>query len=279
MPQKKSAKNKKIKQKQKQSQKVNQKVIVNINTNKNKSRRVKNQQPSNNKISMVPNNYNIPSLIVERPTEIYKKLLNELNKGDNKLTQQTDLHKTNALVDSIENKSIQLGDVYDPLNSVINEQNPIHAKQKNNDTTLFEQKNDDSIISIEPLLSGRNKRDFLIKTDIISDNDSLGGYNTNKSFDKNISRITMPKNILSDSSVNNTPFVINQNDTFSFDNSKVKNDDESQNIFSKWQDTNKNNQTILENTVGETKQNTLLNTIETSSENEIIDGKKKISKK
>ena len=87
---KKSAKNKKIKQKQKQSQKVNQKVIVNINTNKNKSRRVKNQQPSNNKISMIPNNYNIPSLIVERPTErpteIYKKLLNEPNKGDNKLT-------------------------------------------------------------------------------------------------------------------------------------------------------------------------------------------------
>ena len=72
MTHKKSVKLKKIKQKQKQNQhqKVSQKVIVNIYTNKNKTRRVYNKKTINTKSNIIPNNCNIPSLIIERPNQI-----------------------------------------------------------------------------------------------------------------------------------------------------------------------------------------------------------------
>ena len=170
MPQKKSFKQKKMKQKQKQSQsqKVNQKVIVNIDTNKNKTRRVYNKKTINTKSNIIPNNYNIPNLIVERPTDKYNTFLNELIKTNNKLTEQTGLHKKNALVDSIEktdNKLIQQTDLYktntlvDNIQQTDDQQTDLH---KTNTLVDNMQQTDDQPIDIQDMYSDNNTLDDVI---------------------------------------------------------------------------------------------------------------------
>ena len=105
MPHKKSVKQKKIKQKQKQKQ--NQQVIININTKKNK--RVSNKPPSNNKAFPIPNNNNIPSLIVERqPQNINNPVANPIKQPENinndllRMLNQNQEHISNALLRRIE---------------------------------------------------------------------------------------------------------------------------------------------------------------------------------
>lgn len=80
MPVKKINKVKKLKQKQKQkqSQKVNQNVTVNINTSKKSGGKKSSNKRQIVKVpTILPNNYNIPSLIVERPTTRYNPILND----------------------------------------------------------------------------------------------------------------------------------------------------------------------------------------------------------
>ena len=77
----------------KQKQKQSQKVIVNINTKGSSKKRTYNKKPIITQPQITPNNYNIPSLIIERPTQYNNQLAQQI--------QQQNIPIQNQLLENI----------------------------------------------------------------------------------------------------------------------------------------------------------------------------------